>query len=171
MSHDLSKVIGEEVLDSDCATAIELHNLVRGTTGTSSDDVGSTRSLLEGHGVFADLLMPDIDDGACSTAVNTLSLVTSNNGILERRTVCKNEDGISLTSLGLSLADAVGVTVPSLHATIKDTRDDRCGWQLSLALRGWEDTGGLGGRTLNGCVGWLRTTSCRGDWCSGRGWV
>lgn len=51
MSHHLAKVGGEEVLDGDCATAVELHNLVVGVAGSSTDNIGSSGSLLECDGI------------------------------------------------------------------------------------------------------------------------
>lgn len=55
---------------------------------------------------FADLLVPDVNNGASTTAMDTLSLVLANDGVLERGTVRKDENGVSFTGLGLALADA-----------------------------------------------------------------
>lgn len=66
-SHDLSVVAGVEVLDVDRAAAVELDDFVRGLPGAAADDVRGSGGLLEGYGVFADVLEEDVDEGARST--------------------------------------------------------------------------------------------------------
>lgn len=62
---DLSVVLGVEVLDRDGPAAVELEDLVRGAAGSAADYVrGLACGLLERGGVFADVLPPDVLQGA-----------------------------------------------------------------------------------------------------------
>ena len=76
----LAVVVGVEVLDADRPEAVELDDLVRGVERAAANDVRGAAGLLEGalgmladgfvedrgrlHGVFADILPPDVDNGA-----------------------------------------------------------------------------------------------------------
>lgn len=59
-------MVGVETIDLDGAAAVELNDLVLSVEGSSADDVGVVvgSGLLEGDGVFADILPPDILDRA-----------------------------------------------------------------------------------------------------------
>ena len=128
VTHDLTKVLGlsksaaiqrrrgnrtyVEVLDRNRSSPIELHDLIIRIPRTSTNHIACTTSLLESHCIFTDLLMPDIDECASSTAVNALGLVLSDNYVGQCCSVLKNEDGVSLACLGLSLTDIGGGSVP-----------------------------------------------------------
>lgn len=60
----LAVVLGVEVGDDDVATAVELENLVRCREGAAAVDVRGAGLLLEGGGVLADILPPDVVEGA-----------------------------------------------------------------------------------------------------------
>ena len=66
---------------------------------------------------LADLLPPDIFNSAGTKAVNTLDLVSSNDGILESTSLLDDEDGIILSAL--DLAGAFNTAAVGLHASIK----------------------------------------------------
>lgn len=72
-----------EVLDNDGSTTVVLDDLVRGVESTTTVNVGSTRGLLEGKSVLADILPPDIVEGARAHAVDTLTVVWSNDDVGE----------------------------------------------------------------------------------------
>lgn len=60
----LAVVLGVEVGDDDVAAAVELEDLVVGVEGAAAVDVRGARLLLEGRGVLADGLPPDVVEGA-----------------------------------------------------------------------------------------------------------
>lgn len=60
----LAVVLGVEVRDDDVAAAVELEDLVVGVEGAAAVDVRGARLLLEGRGVLADGLPPDVVKGA-----------------------------------------------------------------------------------------------------------
>lgn len=62
---NLPVVLGVEVLDRNGSAAVELEDLVVGIPCSAADDVGSlVRGLLECGGVFADILPPNVLQGA-----------------------------------------------------------------------------------------------------------
>jgi hypothetical protein len=64
VADDLAVVLGEEVLDTYRAAAVELEDLVFGPEGTATVDVGCAGGLLQGCGVLADVFPPDVVEGA-----------------------------------------------------------------------------------------------------------
>lgn len=83
---------------------ILLNDLVRCPLRSSSDDVAGSRGLLDGEGVFANILPPDILDGAWAHAVNTLALFRADDDILQGSARLDQEDSIGVTSFGLAAA-------------------------------------------------------------------
>lgn len=69
---ELAVVLGVEVGDDDVAAAVELEDLVRGREGAAAVDVGGAGLLLEGRGVLADILPPDVVEGAGEGLVRVL---------------------------------------------------------------------------------------------------
>lgn len=146
----LAEVDDGEAVNGDGAQAVVLDDLVLGTGGTAASDGGVTVAL-EGQGVLADGLPPDVDDGAGALAVDTLDLVGTDNGVLEGGTVLKDEDGVFVGALGLARA-AHAATV-GLEATIKDARD-RLGRRVGDgALGGGDGEGGAAVEHANGVGG------------------
>lgn len=119
-SVELAKVDNGEAIDGDRAETVVLDDLVRSTSGTTTADDSITVTL-EGESILADLLPPDVLDGARALAVNTLDLVSANDGVLEGGTVLEDEDSIGVTAL--SLASALDATAVGLHATVKGAGD------------------------------------------------
>lgn len=132
-----------------------LNNLVLSSLGTSTLDEGVTVTL-DGESVLADVNPPDILDGAGTLAVDTLDLVCmllarvsqsdnarlalSDDSVLERCAVLKNENGVSIATLRLTsagLATAVG-----LHATVEGARDGLSLLVGDRALGGGDRNGG-----------------------------
>lgn len=117
---ELAEVDSGEAINGDRSEAVVLNDLVLGASGTSTLDEGVAVTL-EGKGVLADLLPPDVLDGARTLAVNTLDLVSTDDDVLEGSTVLENEDGVSVATL--SLASALDTTAVGLQATIEGTLD------------------------------------------------
>lgn len=70
---------------------------------------------------LADLLPPDVLNGARTLAVHTLNLVSTNDGVAENTTVSDDEDGVLVTTL--LLTGTLDTTAEGLHATIIGTLD------------------------------------------------
>ena len=62
--------------------------------------------MLEGDGVLADVLEPDVLEGAGALAVDALGLAGADDDVAEGGAVLEDEHGVSLTGLGLVLADS-----------------------------------------------------------------
>lgn len=76
-----------------------LDDLVRGVVGTTADDPGLLAGLvvLDGDGILADVLEPNVLDGAVAVAVDTLGLVLANDGVLQGSAGTDHEDGVLVT--------------------------------------------------------------------------
>lgn len=102
---ELAKVLDVEVADGDGdADAVDLDDLVGGVEGTAAGD-GDVAALLEGDGVFAHVLEPDVGDGAGAKAVDALGLVGADDDVGDGGAVLEDEDGVVAASLLLFLAD------------------------------------------------------------------
>lgn len=97
-----------------------LDDLVLSTGGTTALDESVTVTL-EGESVLADLLPPDVLDGARTLAVNTLDLISANDDVLEGSTVLEDEDGVAVATL--SLTSALDATAVGLHTTVEGAGD------------------------------------------------
>lgn len=64
---------------------------------------------------LADSLPPDVLNGAGALAVDTLDLVSANDGVLQGTAVLNREDGVRVATLAFRAANAAA---ESLHATI-----------------------------------------------------
>jgi len=80
---ELAVVLDVEVDDVDGSAAVVLDDLVRSMVGTTTDDPSVLTSLvvLDGECVLANVLPPDEFKSAVSIAVDTLSLVLTNNDV------------------------------------------------------------------------------------------
>jgi len=134
----LAKVHDGEAINGNGTLAVVLDDLVVGTLGTSTFDE-SVAVTLDAECVLADVNPPYVLDGAGSLAVDTFDLICiqlsgppeshgycrvrtlSNDGVLQRSTILKDEDGVGIASLGLSAAR--DTTAVRLEATIKGTGD------------------------------------------------
>ena len=58
-----------------------LHNLVAGRLGTSTDDVGLTRGLLDCDSILADVLEPDVVEIARTKTMYAFGLVGANHDV------------------------------------------------------------------------------------------
>lgn len=87
----------------DGTTAVVLDNLVARAVSATADDVGSAITL-DGDSVLADVFEPDVLEGARALAVDTLGLVLADNDVLKSGALLEHEDGIRLSTLGLSAA-------------------------------------------------------------------
>ena len=122
----LAEVLNSEAADADGATTVVLDNLVVGTVGTTTDDVGCVTIvlLLDRKGVLADSAPPDVGDGAGTLAVNTLDLVGSNDDVGQRAALLDLENGVRVATF--ILARAVNTTVVHVHSTVERlARGDR----------------------------------------------
>jgi hypothetical protein len=116
----LTEVNNGEAVDGDGTETVVLDDLVFSTSGTTALDESVTVTL-EGESILADLLPPDVLDGARALAVNTLDLVGANDGVLEGGTVLEDEDGVLVATL--NLASALDATAVGLHATVEGAGD------------------------------------------------
>lgn len=91
-----------EVLDNDGSTTVVLDDLVFGGESTTTIDVGSTRGLLEGKSVLADILPPDVVESARAHAVNTFAVVWSNDDVGESTARQDHEDTVGGSTFGLT---------------------------------------------------------------------
>lgn len=82
-----------------------LNDLVTCAVSATSDDVGGAITL-DGDSVLADVLEPDVLEGARALAVDTLGLVLTDDDVLKSGALLEHEDGISLSTLALSAAGA-----------------------------------------------------------------
>ena len=137
---DLAVVLCVKVGDLDGPEPVELDDLVRGGEGAAADDAGGAAVLLEGDGVLADVLEPDVLEGAGAAAMDALGLVGADDDVGEGGAVLEDEHGVVLARLGLVLADA-GRAVVELHAAVEGAGDDDGLVGELLALGGGE--GGL----------------------------
>lgn len=92
-SVDLAVVVGVEVDDVDVTAAVVLDDLVGGVVSTTTDDVGSAAAK-DGDGILADILEPGELDVARALAVNTLTLVGTDDDVSESGTLLEDEDGV-----------------------------------------------------------------------------
>lgn len=88
-------------------------------------------------GTFANVCPPDVLDSAWATAVNSFSLVRTDNYVLNGSTRLQDEDCLRLPSLGLTLAFAItALPVVAFHSTVKCTGDYRGSRKRNVAARG-----------------------------------
>lgn len=142
-----------------------LDDLVLGVEGTTTDDVRyiTRASLLDGDSIYnlqpiisnqvpsqlffkvltlANISPPNVLDRARSTAVDTLSLGSTDDDVLDRSAGLQDEDSVGFASLALALAiTGASSTVEPLHATVESTRDDRSGRESGVAAGGGEGGG------------------------------
>lgn len=100
---DLAVVLGVEVDDVDVTAAVVLYDLVVGVEGTAADDLGVAVAL-DGDGVLADVLEPDVLESAGADTVDTLVLVGANDDVPQGSAILKDEDGVGLAALRLATA-------------------------------------------------------------------
>lgn len=95
----------KEVLDSNGTSTIVLKNLVFGVASTTTIDIRSaTASILEGSSILANIGPPDIVQGASTLAVDTFTVVGTNDTVAKGCAGLEQEDSISITSLSLVIA-------------------------------------------------------------------
>lgn len=119
-SVELSEVNDGESINGDRSETIVLDDLVLSTGSTTALDESVTVTL-EGESILADLLPPDVFDGARALTVDTLDLVSTDDGVLEGGAVLEDEDGVAVAAL--DLASALDATAVGLHATVESTGD------------------------------------------------
>ena len=95
-SVNLAVVFGIEVDNVDMSASVVLDDLVCGVESTTADDVGSTITL-DGDGILADVLEPDKLQRARAQAVNTLTLVGTDDDVAESGTLLEDKDSVGLT--------------------------------------------------------------------------
>lgn len=129
-----------------------LDDFVGGAAGTAAADE-DVAVALGGEGVFADLGPPDVWkvlegksdggkgrltlDGAATGAVDTLSLVLADDGVLQGGAVGEDEDGGVLTSFGLAGAVDVAAAV-GLEASVEGAGDLLRGVVVNNTSGGWD---------------------------------
>lgn len=125
-----------------------LHDLVLSVERTAADDIRDVvcAGLFDSDGIyeegdsdswrrlehasyrahtFANICPPDILDRARTTAVNALSLSSSDDHILDCCTRFQDEDRVSFASLTLALAiSRAAGPIEALHATVKCSLND-----------------------------------------------
>lgn len=118
---------------------IVLEYLIAGLSRSSTQDIPWAFAP-ESSCILTDVLPPDILQGTRPTTMYAFCLGSSNDGILQRGTIFKDEHGSLFVQLGLSVTVSIGASsVKEGHAAIKD------------------GTGGNDGRKGKGCA-------------AGRGW-
>src|SRR5258706_5840683 len=108
---ELAGVLHVEAGDVDRAVAVVLEHLVAGGPGAAADDVaGAAAGAHEGRGVLADVLPPDVLDGAGTEAVNAVAGRSADDAVLDRRAVGQLEDRVLALALaaGLQLHGVAG---------------------------------------------------------------
>jgi hypothetical protein len=137
----LAVVLDVVVFDADVdADAVDLDDLVVGGEGAAAD----------GDGVFADVLEPDIGDGAGAKAVDALGLVGADDDVGDGGAVLEDEDGVFGAGLVLPLADD-GCFPIALGWHLAGWSKVKRGLTISvveevLAVKGAADGDGLGGQ-------------------------
>jgi hypothetical protein len=81
-----------------------LKNLVGSRFCATTVDVGCARGLLESRGIFADVDPPDVVQRASAEAMNTFTIIGTNDNIGEDSSGLQNEDGIRIASFSLVVA-------------------------------------------------------------------
>ena len=100
---NLAVVLGVEVLQAQGGQAIHLDDLVARGEGAAAGD-GDLAFALEGDGVLADVLEPDVGDGAGAEAVDAFGLVGADDDVGDGGAVLEDKDGVVLAGLLLFLA-------------------------------------------------------------------
>lgn len=98
-SVELAVVLNVVVDDVDGTAAVVLNDLIRGVVGTTANDPGLLSGLvvLDGDGILADVLEPDVLNGAVAIAVDALGLVLADDGVLQSTTGTDEEHGVLVT--------------------------------------------------------------------------
>lgn len=156
-SVELTEVDNGEAIDGDRSETVVLDDLVLSTGSTTALDESVTVTL-EGESILADLLPPDVLNGARTLAVNTLDLISANDDVLEGSAVLEDEDGVSVRAL--DLASALDTAAVGLHAAVEGAGDGLGALVGDGALGGGN---GEGGASLEGAHG------VGGDVALGRG--
>lgn len=101
----LAVILDIVVDDVDSAAAIVLNHFVSGVVSASTYDPGFLPSdvILDSDGIFADVFEPDELEGARPIAMDTFSLVGSNDDILESRTRAEKKNSIGITCVSESV--------------------------------------------------------------------
>lgn len=84
-------------------------DFVVGVVGATADDpgLGAGFVVLDRDGIFADVLKPDVLEGAVAGAVHTLGLALADDGVLQGGALVEVEDGALPVALGLAAAGAL----------------------------------------------------------------
>ncbi|EKG19819.1 hypothetical protein MPH_02888 [Macrophomina phaseolina MS6] len=134
---ELAEVGDGEAVNGDGADSVVLDDLVLGALSATAADGGVTVTL-DGKSVLADGLPPDVFDGAGTQTVDTLDLVSTDDGVAEAGTILKDEDSVGLATLA---AAAVDTTAVGLQATVEGASDVlRLAERLSASGRGDGET-------------------------------
>lgn len=99
----LAEIDDGEAVNGHGAQAVVLDDLVVGAGGAAALD-GRVAVALERQGVLAHGRPPHVLDGAAALAVHALDLVLADDGVLERRAVLEDEDGVAVVALVLTSA-------------------------------------------------------------------
>lgn len=146
---ELAEGVDSEAVNGDRANTVVLDDLVISTLGTTADDLGAAVAL-EGKSVLADVDPPDVLDGAAALAVDTLDLVGANDGVLQGGAVLKDENGIAVTTLGLT--SALDTTAVGLQTTVEGAGDGLGRAVLDGALGGGDGEARTANKLLRGSV-------------------
>src|SRR5690606_17895026 len=126
----LAGVVHLEVADGQRAGAVVLEDLVGGVLGAAAvDEVGGRGAgAAEGGGVLADIVPPDVPDGAGAFAVDAVSGGGVEDDVLDGAAVRDHEHRV----LALALA-AVADAVVALHAAVEEGADVAGGGLMDAA--------------------------------------
>lgn len=102
----LPKRIGKEVLHGHRSTSVVLEDLVRSRLRSSTVDIRSSRSLLERRSVLADIEPPNVVQGACTKAMDSFTVVGTNDDVREDCASIKHEDTVCVAAFRLPVARA-----------------------------------------------------------------
>ena len=84
---ELSEGLRAVAVDLDMTGTVMLDNLVRGSLGATTNNVGGAASLLDRDGVLADVLEPDVVEVAWTEAVYAFLLILADDYIPEKNCV------------------------------------------------------------------------------------
>jgi len=128
----------------DGPSTVVLDDFVFGVLGAAADDVGLAGGLLDGDSVLAYILEPDVVEIAGAKAVDTLSLVSADDDILNSRATLDEENGVGVTAFVLFLASTATTVVPDISTVEGGTSGDghRLGKRRCLGRRGEGARGG-----------------------------
>jgi len=140
---ELAKVLSAVRVDDDITASVMLNDLVISILGSTPGDCRCSRGLLDGDGIFANILEPDIPQSARAQAVDTLRLVCADNNILQSSALLKQENGVAIASLFLPMARSASPIKADISTIERlSSGDSSCSAERRRLWRGGESAAG-----------------------------